>query len=61
MITLGDSKLLPDLITFLFSALGRKKDLYSLHRESRPTEKTLEALPLSAICTYDFKHVDMWP
>lgn len=41
MITLGDSKLLPDLITLLLSALGRKKDLYSEHKESRPAEKTL--------------------
>lgn len=41
MITLGDSKLLPDLIALLLSALERKKDRYSEHRQSRPSEKTL--------------------
>lgn len=48
MITLGDSKLLPDLITLFLSALGRKKDLHSEYRESRPAEKTL---PLAAHTT----------
>lgn len=46
MITLRDSKLLPDLITLLLSALGRKKGLLSTG-ESRPTEKRLEVLTLS--------------
>lgn len=47
MITLGDSKLLPDLIALLLSALGREKDPNCKHRESRPTARFLELFTLS--------------
>lgn len=55
MITLGDSKLLPDLITLLLSALGRKRGPLSTG-ESRPTEESLEVLLLSPANTQNSKH-----
>ena len=59
MITLRDSKLLPDLITLLLSALGRKKDPYCKHGESRPTARIPELFTLLPACTHSFKHISV--
>lgn len=58
MITLGDSKLLPDLITLLLSALGRTKGILSTGK-SRASKKSLELLLLSPTDTHNSKHINV--
>lgn len=55
MITLRDSKLLPDLVTLLLSALGRKRGPVSTGVQA--TEKSLEDLILSPTNTQNSKHI----